>query len=67
MGRLTAIKANTKDYGIAATGLLVLAALLIHAARPLLQAVDGSSRCGSCECENSEDILGEHLEFVLDC
>jgi hypothetical protein len=65
-GRLTAntTKANTsrKVYGFAALQRLVLAARGIA----LLQVSDGSSGCGNYECDDSEDILGKHLEIVLD-
>jgi hypothetical protein len=32
----------------------------------LHQAVDGSSGCSNCKCENSEDILDEHLEVLTE-
>jgi len=60
---VNAAEAETMEYAVAATQVLVCFACLPG---PLLQAVDGSSQCGNCECEDSEDILGNHLEFVLD-
>ena len=64
-GRLTIDTTNTdtsqKVYGFAALQSLVLAARGRGIA--LLQR---SSGCGNYECDDSEDILGKHLEFVLD-
>ena len=64
--RLTtdATKAETgqKIYAFAALQNLVLVALGVA----LLQVGDGRSGCGNYECDDSEDILGMHLEFVLD-
>jgi hypothetical protein len=69
-GRLTVntINAKTKGYAFTALQLLVRAACLSSAGCvALLQVDDGRSRRGNYECEDSEDVLGEHLESVLDC
>lgn len=33
----------------------------------LLKVSDGSGDSGDDECEDSHEVLGEHVEFMLDC
>lgn len=65
-GQLTAnaVNTNTKDNTLAARQFLIATASA--AAIALLHLDDRSRGCGHYECKDREDILGEHVEFVLD-